>query len=393
MKIAIYALSADPITYGHINIVRRALTVFDKILVAIGNNQAKKYMFALAERERLAKLAFTTSDWEGRVEVRSFEGLLVDFAFEQGITTIIRGVRNTTDFAFEQMLNDVNQSQRLGVDTHILIADQNLSHVSSSAVKELQANSGKNILEYVPLAVKQALEIKMSKQYRVGITGPIGAGKSYVSKKLREIGKDIKHINVDDIGRYIVTRSEEPIDVQTREKLAKNLKLELPISLEQLTDLIFSNHDALKTFNEIMQEPIFLKLRRRLFGLEGLILIESAIFAETHTTHVVNNNVILVHAPNEVCQERLRKRYNFLADISDERAEEEIKRRVSSQFSVDEKRTNVNIDIDKSGYGTLIEFYNYETKQKDFVDLLLKVEKLFDNRLTKRDYGSTEKTA
>jgi len=382
MKTAIYALSADPITYGHINIVDRALAVFDKVVVAIGNNQTKKYTFTLDEREQLAKAVFSGKKYENRIEVASFRGLLVDFAFEQSITTIIRGVRNTTDFTFEQVLNDVNQSQRLGVDIYILIADQTLSHVSSSAVKELQANSGKNILDYVPLAIKEALEIRISKQFRIGITGSIGAGKSFVSKKLRKYNNDIKHINIDDIGRYIVTESQHPIDVRTREQLAKMLNLSLPMSLDTLTNCIFGNANALHTFNELMQEPILLKLRQQLFGLKGIILIESAIFAETHTSHVVNNNMILVSASNDVCYERLKSRYKFLADISDSKIDEDIVRRMSSQFCTDDKRRSLEADIAKAGHGTIIDFCNDKPYQSDFEDLLVRVEKLSKLKIT-----------
>ena len=173
-KKAMYAFSGDPITYGHIDIIARASSAFDHVVAGIGANPDKKYMFNLEERTEMAKRSLTRFK---NVEVASFQGLLVDYAYEQGIEVIVKGVRNAADFDYENVLHEVGVSQKLGIDTHILFARPELAHVSSSAVKSIQKEQGL-IHEYVPLYVKQCLEARMSEQYIVGVTGEIGAGKS-----------------------------------------------------------------------------------------------------------------------------------------------------------------------------------------------------------------------
>ena len=176
MKTAIYAFSGDPITYGHINIVIRASEVFDKIIVAIGNNPNKTCTFSLEERLEMTKECFKNNK---DITVMSFSNLLVDFAYEQGADVIVRGVRNAKDFDYESIIYQVGQSQKVGIDTHILFADPELTHVSSSSVKAIAKHNG-DISEYIPLHVKQAIEEKMLGQYIIGVTGEAGSGKSYL---------------------------------------------------------------------------------------------------------------------------------------------------------------------------------------------------------------------
>ena len=186
MKRAIYAFSGDPITYGHIDIIKRALKGFDEIVVAIGVNPDKKYMFSLDERKEMAEKSLAGIP---STKVVSFEGLLVDYAYENDIPVIIKGIRDQVDTDYEKIIHQVGESQELDIETYILFARPELSHISSSTVKAIQKEHGR-IEKYVPLYVKQCLEAKMSGQYIVGITGEIGAGKSYVSEKFIQLGKE-----------------------------------------------------------------------------------------------------------------------------------------------------------------------------------------------------------
>jgi pantetheine-phosphate adenylyltransferase len=135
---AIYAFSGDPITFGHIDIIERAAKVFTKVLVCIGSNPDKKYMFTLEQRLQMAQDALSSIK---NVDVKSFSGLLVDFAFEQNISVIIKGVRNTTDFEYENTLHAVGESQKLGIETFILFAKPQLAHVSSRTSPPLGASN------------------------------------------------------------------------------------------------------------------------------------------------------------------------------------------------------------------------------------------------------------
>ena len=206
MSRAIYAFSGDPITLGHIDIIKRAVNVFDELIVGIGFNPNKKYLFSLEERKTIAKKALADIK---NVEVISFRGLLVDYAYENNIPTIIRGIRNSEDFNFELMLFQIGKSQKMKIDTFFIPARQELAHISSSAAKELQVEQGL-IHEYVPLYTKQKIEEKLSHQYILGITGEIGVGKLYVCEKLEELGKEaginVHTIDIDRIGHDNVRR-------------------------------------------------------------------------------------------------------------------------------------------------------------------------------------------
>ncbi len=114
MSKAIYGFSGDPITNGHIDIIKRALLVFKKLTVAIGVNPAKKHFLDLEERRKLAEQSLQHLD---NIEVIAFRGLLVDFAYEHGYNTIIRGIRNSEDLNYELMLYQIGTSQQLKIDT------------------------------------------------------------------------------------------------------------------------------------------------------------------------------------------------------------------------------------------------------------------------------------
>ena len=359
---AIYAGSFDPITNGHINIIKRCLEVFSKLIVAVGNNPLKKYTFSLEEREKLVQKALKDLP----VTVKAFDGLLVDFAYEQGIHTIVRGVRNAPDFSFEQIINDVNTSQQLGIDTHILIADQNLSHVSSSAVKELQNNQGKNIIEYVPMVIKKALEERLSSQFIIGLTGVIGAGKSYVAELLQkplehwsapEIAAGtcaVHNIDLDHIGHDILEKSTEPVYQDVRKDLIEFFgdKVARPdgfINIRALGNEIFSDPSGMSHFNRVMREPMFLMLRRKIRNLKGTILINSALIEEADILDFVNNNVILIDASHEVRVKRLEQRGY---------SPEEIRNRVDCQLTTEQKEKRIQENIQRRGYGSILKIQN-----------------------------------
>jgi pantetheine-phosphate adenylyltransferase len=363
---AILALSADPVTNGHIDVIKRAREIFPSLIVAIGINPDKKYTFDLAKRENLTKEALLGLD----VEVVSFPGLLVDFAKLNSIKTIVRSVRDSTDFNYEKMLNDINLSQKQGIDTVLFFARQSLTHISSTAVKELQKHHG-SIVEYVPLVVKQALEEQISKQFLIGITGEIGAGKSFVTNEL--MTRNVyTNIDMDDLGRKILTEYREPLFIETRQKLLEKIGSEIMGPLDRpgepcsiintkiLTNLMFRDPRVLNIFNEIMNEPILFALRKALHGLTGKILINSALIAEAGVSYLTNNNIILVKADLGIRIERLKKR-GYSPD--------EIKNRINAQMSWGEKFQHIENKIKESGHGKVIVFDNTSPSEQNFNNL------------------------
>ena len=349
MTNAIYAFSGDPITYGHIDIIKRASEVFDEIIVAIGTNPGKKYMFSLEERKKMATNSLANIS---NATVVSFQGLLVDYAYEHGISIIVKGVRNSADFDYENILHQIGESQKLGIDTVILFAKPELAHISSSTAKALQKEQG-IIHEFVPLYVKQYLEAQMSGQFIIGVTGEIGVGKSYVIKKFEELGKEkgipVYNIELDEIGHQILGDLLEPKYKEIRETIAGVFgeKVKHPdgkIDRKSLGEIVFSDAKQLEKLNKIMYTPLIVRLRRELYGKKGLILFNAALIAESNMTYLCNNNLVLVKSDEQSQQKRLAER-NL--------APEQIKRRLASQYSFKQKKEKLEKFVKKERHGKI----------------------------------------
>ena len=137
-KIAVFPGSFDPITLGHLDIIKRALPLFDAIIVAIGTNAAKKYMWTLEERKEKLEKAF---DAYPNVSIADYKGLTAEFCKKNNAQFILRGLRNTTDFNYEQTIAQANEKVN-GVDSVFLICSPEYSHISSSIVRDIARNNG-----------------------------------------------------------------------------------------------------------------------------------------------------------------------------------------------------------------------------------------------------------
>ncbi|MEL7425775.1 MAG: pantetheine-phosphate adenylyltransferase, partial [Bacteroidota bacterium] len=290
---AIYGFSGDPITYGHIDIIKRALKVFGELVVGIGVNPAKKYFFDLATRREIAEQSLKGL---AGVKVIAFRGLLVDYAYENNFGTIIRGIRNSEDLNYELMLHQIGESQNQGIDTIYFPAKQELMHVSSGAVKALQLEQGL-IHEFVPLFAKQKLELGVSGQKIIAVTGEIGAGKSHLSANIKKLGEEKEHpvhiIDIDKIGHQILGELTAPIYCELRKEIAKKFGVSTSgehcfIDRRHLGEIIFQDRAKLDYFNQLIYKPLLLQLRRQLYGKRGLILLDTALIAETQMSHLCN---------------------------------------------------------------------------------------------------------
>ena len=149
MKRALFPGSFDPITLGHYDIIKRGVKLFDEVIVAIGINSDKKYMFSLEERKQFIEDAFKD---ESKVKVLTYEGLTVDFCKEIGVKYILRGLRNPADFEFEKAIAHTNRKMAR-VETVFLLTAANTSFISSSIVREVIRYNG-NYRILVPDSVK-----------------------------------------------------------------------------------------------------------------------------------------------------------------------------------------------------------------------------------------------
>ncbi len=151
MNIAVFPGSFDPITLGHYDIIERAAPLFDKLIIAIGQNSQKKYMFPLEKRMEFIKEATKHID---NVEVDFFEGLTVDYCFEKNAKFIVRGLRNPADFEFEKAIAHTNRTlAHKKLETIFLLTSSGKSFISSSIVREIINNGGEYEL-LVPDAVR-----------------------------------------------------------------------------------------------------------------------------------------------------------------------------------------------------------------------------------------------
>ena len=149
MKIGIFPGSFDPITVGHIDLIERSLPLFDKVILAIGHNSQKKYLFSLEQRK--AWLEDIVNKYEN-LEVDTYEGLTVNFAKEQCATYLIRGLRNSSDFDYEKTISQLNYIVGEGLETIFFIAQPGMSHISSTIVREIIKGKG-DVSAFVPTQI------------------------------------------------------------------------------------------------------------------------------------------------------------------------------------------------------------------------------------------------
>lgn len=371
MKSAIYAFSGDPITFGHIDIIRRAATVFDRVVVAIGCNPAKKYLFSQEERTEMARRSLLNLK---NVEVKTFQGMLVDFAYENNIDVIVKGIRSSTDFEYEMSLHNLGESQKLGIDTFILFTRPALAHISSSAVKDIQKEQGL-IQDYVPPYVKQCVEAKLSGQHIIGLTGEIGAGKSHVGQKLvslaNEMNLEAHNIELDHLAWQIQSDLKEEKYELVRKQIADTFGVEVinpdgSINRKTLGEIVFADQKKLNKLNEIMETPILVRLRRELKNKKGLIILNAALLAEAKMSQLSNYNTILLSVDEKIQNKRLLDR-----DLS----QAQIKRRLKSQYDFASKKKSLETEIKQNQQGKLWVLNN--DKASD-----LEIKKLLQNLLS-----------
>ena len=165
MRIAVYPGSFDPVTVGHIDVIRRASKLFDHLIIGVLNNRAKTPLFSVEERVKM--LEEVTKDIPN-VEVKSFAGLTVDFAKECGANAVVRGLRAITDFEYELQMAQTNRVLEPEVDTTFLITSLEYAYLSSTVVKEVAAFGG-DIHKFVPDFVEKEIRAKYAARNSEGM--------------------------------------------------------------------------------------------------------------------------------------------------------------------------------------------------------------------------------
>lgn len=163
MKIAVYPGSFDPVTKGHLDILERASSMFDKVIIAVLKNNSKKSHLPTSDRVELIKKSLEEMNDLKNVEVGSFEGLTIDYARKMGAKFLIRGLRAVSDFEYEMQLSQTNQAIAPEIGTVFLITKPKYNFISSGIVKEL-SSLGQDVSKFVPKSVVEYLQRDNDKQ-------------------------------------------------------------------------------------------------------------------------------------------------------------------------------------------------------------------------------------
>jgi pantetheine-phosphate adenylyltransferase len=167
-KVAIYPGSFDPITYGHIDIVERALEIFDKVIIAIAHNAEKRSLFTVEERLEMVRAIFKDTP---NVITDSFKGLLVDYVAKTNAKVILRGLRATSDFEYEFHMASMNRSLNSHLDTLFMMTSKDYFFVSSRTIKEVASLGGAVeglVPDLVVRRLKEKFKLPVTKQKQIG---------------------------------------------------------------------------------------------------------------------------------------------------------------------------------------------------------------------------------
>lgn len=371
MKTAIYPLSADPITNGHLDIIKRASKIFDKVVVAIGNNSSKNYLFNIKEREEITRQVLKNHK---NLEIVSFDCLLTDLAKQKNINFIVRGFRNSNDYLHELNLYQNYLSQDSNLDFINLFSSKEF--ISSTAIKEI-ANLHGQIHNQVPLLTKFKLEEKLHKQTIIGITGVFGSGKTNFTKFLEkefsekkqtkflekilnyfEIKTDFKQIHTIDFDKLTHTVLNK---IEIREQIIKSLKLTEVFNFKtlhrvspadfrkKLAKEVFVSKAKLSQLENILFPWIFLELRQELKNKQGVIFLETPLLIEKKLSYLCNNNVIIINSD---------KNFRYTNLLKNGFSQAEIENREKYQLTNHKKKLVLNKQIKLDNFGKILEIKN-----------------------------------
>jgi len=305
-------LSADPITFGHLDLIAHASRACDAVIVFIGNSDDKlgRYSFTLHERVAMAERAVQSAGFTN-VRVIGSSGLLADVYLREGCDVIFRGVRTSADRSGDEAQMALHDVILPSLSQHVTYvpATPERALISSTMVKAFVAHD-LDVSRYVPVHVKQALEERILQRCLVGITGMIAVGKSRVRTQIVEHVRQhcafpVTAIDVDALQRDLYTE-DSPGAQRVRHELAAILGKDIlteggrAVDRQRIADRLFGPGcppDIRAAAHAIVSPHVERKLREAIHGARGLVLIEWAQLLEMGCSRLVNNHVILVESP------------------------------------------------------------------------------------------------
>ncbi|CAK0774130.1 pantetheine-phosphate adenylyltransferase [Gammaproteobacteria bacterium] len=362
-----YPGTFDPFTYGHLSVVTQMLRG-DRNLqleILVARNPEKKITYTIEERAWMIEqmLDRLPQSMRRRVRVAIVSGATVDYAYEQGIGFLIKGLRNAVDYQYEHDLATLNadvQARRRQHSVTTLYIDQvddSLSNVSSSNLK-LLGQLGMTLQNYAPAFDREILKMRQSGLLFIGAAGGIASGKTTFCEQIAIYAKKkqlpVYHISLDMIGRRI---HEEIGNVSPRIQITRDLIADMfgtvvinpdgTIHRKNLAAIVFNDPNRLKQLTAVMMEPILFYMGQAIQQLNaGIVLIESATFLEYNLTELVDENMLIVSVPAEVQRERIAAKFTG----------EQVEHRLKHQMSYDQLLTGITTRQSKETLRLLLNF-------------------------------------
>lgn len=313
MKRGLLPLSVDPVTYGHLDLIRRAQEQCDHLTIAVCNHDGKmgSYTFTLEERAKFLISAMYLVGLKAEV-LQVSKTPIPDLFLRENCDVIFRGVRSAEDQEDDERNYELHNVLLPGIKSKVVYiqgADW-LRHVSSSAVKSLVVK-GADVSTLVPVFVKYELERKLLSQYKIGVTGGVASGKSFVCeqlvKSMHTHHMPMYHLCVDQLVRDLYDEVT-PAGDMIRDYLATKLGVECLNADRKTVDrkvmmrklfLEDSSGEARADLNTLLAPHLSRKYREAVRGRVGIILFEWAMIAEEGLEGSVNNHVIVVSSPEQ----------------------------------------------------------------------------------------------
>lgn len=348
--------SFDPITYGHLDIVKRALTMFDKIHIVIGINGSKSPLFSVETRKTFIENAINNPAngiERGRVYICTDGGFAVDYMTRNNVCATIRGIRNSADFEYEQSMARIN-SDLTGVETIFIQARPDHSTLSSSNVKTL-VKGGVDVSNMVPMEIKEELEVSLLKMKLIGIVGRSCSGKStYIKDNFMysiDFDKIVGDIWNDLFIAPVILKKLESHGIYASKYIGQVEKSMLRSALEDPKKNAIIRR-TMKPYIEAGYRGKLQEIKQKIGNSINVVpvAIDAPMLIEYDNLSLVNNNIIQVYSDYDVCVERIMKR--------DHLSKESAEGRLKAQLRPNEIKQAWTESRDFYKYGTYTEINN-----------------------------------
>lgn len=345
--------SLDPGTLGHLDMIISFMEAFPQMIlyVIVAFNEEKKYVFSVEERIYLLE-KMIPEKYKNRIKIVVENGIVVHYLRRQGITKLVKGVRNAEDYRYEMDIADVNILLNKKVQP-LFIPQTNaiLRQVSSSSLKNgIRMNI--DMSAYAPALTREAVRLRLKNQLLVGVTGEAASGKSTIAQAIAEFSRreglkgdvPIHYLELDKYGKMIY--STFPEFMETRYWVVKMfdesiLNEDTSIDTYKLGTLAFENREKLNKLTELVLPDILFLMNEDLNKIgQAIILVEGANIVENNLTHLFDENLIVVSVPPEKQIERMRQR-NYTP--------EQIRRRMEFQLTSAQRIATIK-EIQSKGF-------------------------------------------